>query len=100
MSFVSVRVLHKKQPSDRTVDSSVGPPCPPTSKLFLSGCPHRPSEKTAIHVRYFSQGGSYDGYNLGYNPCYNLYNLGYNRDKHLISSIPGDRCYKNLWNLC
>ena len=52
MSFVSVRVLHKKQPSDRTVDSSVGPPCPPTSKLFLSGCPHRPSEKTAIHVRY------------------------------------------------
>ena len=49
---------------------------------------------------YFSQGGSYDGYNLGYNPCYNLYNLGYNRDKHLISSIPGDRCYKNLWNLC
>ena len=25
---------------------------PPTSKLFLSGCRHRPSEKTAIHVRY------------------------------------------------
>ena len=25
---------------------------PPNSKLFLSGCRHRPSEKTAIHVRY------------------------------------------------
>ena len=25
---------------------------PPTSKLFLSGCRHRPSEKTAIHVTY------------------------------------------------
>ena len=42
----------KIQPCDRTVDSSVVSPCPPTSKLFLSGCRHRPSEKTAIQVRY------------------------------------------------
>ena len=46
------RVLHKKQPSDRTVDSSVIPRAPPTSKLFLAGCRSRPSEKTAIQVRY------------------------------------------------
>ena len=42
----------KKQPSDTTIDSSVGSSVPPTSKLFLSGCRRRPSEKTAIQVRY------------------------------------------------
>ena len=53
MSFVSVRVLHKKQPSDRIVDSSVGSPrAPQLQSCFFRVVPHRPSEKTAIHVRY------------------------------------------------
>ena len=37
MPFVSVRVLQKKQPSDRTVDSSVGSPAPPNFKVVSFG---------------------------------------------------------------
>ena len=37
MPFFSVRVLHKKQPSDRTVDSSVGSPVPPNFKVVCFG---------------------------------------------------------------